>query len=365
VFVYTYAGYPILVAVLARVAPWKAASGPDREETPTVTVLLPVYNGAEHLPAKLESLLGQNYPDGRLDILVYSDGSNDESEEIVQSFAEKSGRVRLISSSERSGKPTALNVMGTEAEGQFLVLTDVRQTVSDNAVRDLVARFADPAVGCVSGNLVLEGATGAGFYWRYEKWIRASEARFRSMVGVTGSLYAIRRSDFEQIPADTILDDMWIPLSIRLGGKRITLCQSAVVTDRAFDDGREWGRKTRTLAGNYQLFSRRPKLLAPFLNPSWFETISHKVLRLVSPWTLLVLFFASAWASVCPAGSTSPIGRWLCVALFAAQLVAYGAALLGPRGGRIPGVARTFVVLNAAAVNGLWRFLRGRQRITW
>lgn len=309
--------------------------------------------------------MNQDYPADRLDILVYSDGSTDGSDEIVQAWAEKTGRIRLLRGSQRKGKPTALNAMKVEAEGEIVIVTDVRQTLSENAVRDLVSYFADPTVGCVSGNLVLEGAAGVGFYWRYESWIRRSEGRFRSTVGVTGALFSIRRDDLDPLRSDTILDDMLIPLRVRLRRKRLLLCETAIALDRAFDDRREWARKTRTLAGNYQLFLRLPKLLLPFVNPSWFETISHKVLRLVVPWVLLVLLPSSGFVALAPADEGSGVIRWFALLLFVGQLLAYTAAALGARAGRLGVVARTFVVLNAAAIAGLWRFIRGTQRIVW
>src|SRR6185503_16153548 len=154
-----------------------------------------------------------------------------------------------------------------------------------------------PRVACVSGNLVLRGAGGAGAYWRYENWIRDKEARFRGMVGVTGPIYAIRRADMAELPRGIILDDMWVPMRLRLAGRRIVFAREAVALDDAFADAREYGRKVRTLAGNYQLFALLPRLLVPFANPSWFETFSHKLLRLVCPWALLVLLAASGWAA--------------------------------------------------------------------
>ena len=109
------------------------------------------------------------------------------------------------------------------------------------------------------------------------------------MVGVTGPIYVIRRSDLDEVPSDTVLDDMWIPMRLRLGGRLLLLCPEATAYDTAFGNAREFSRKARTLAGNFQLLSRMPQLLWPPANPSWFETVSHKVLRLVSPWALLLL----------------------------------------------------------------------------
>ena len=363
VLIYTYAGYPILVAILARLFPLRTRD--DAAFEPMVSVLIPVFNASQFVAPKLESLLAQEYPATRLEVLIYSDGATDGSDRLVEEYADKyPGRIRLIRAKDRRGKPTALNRMRAKAKGEVLVLTDIRQPLSENAVRVLVARLADGRVGCASGNLILRGKTGAGFYWHYENAIRMSEARFRSMVGVTGPLYAMRKEDLPEVPEDTILDDMWIPLRLRLQGKLLTLCPEAVAWDQAFEDDREFGRKVRTLAGNYQLFSRLPRLLVPFANPIWFETFSHKLLRLVCPWVLVALLVGSVLGAFLP--RTAEAGEmWSLRVLVACEVAFVVAALLGARTGRITGAARTFVVLNWAAVAGLWRWVRGAQRITW
>lgn len=244
-------------------------------------------------------------------------------------------------------------------------MTDIRQPVDSRCLRVLVSYFADPAIGAVSGNLELRGGTGAGFYWKYEKWIRRSEGNFRSMVGVTGAVYMVRKQDLPDLPVSITLDDMWVPMRLRLEGKRVAFAPDAIAYDEAFEDGREFGRKTRTLAGNYQLLAALPKLLVPFVNPSWFETFSHKILRLVCPWALLVLIAVSAIALA--AGQQS-LGIWqyrILQLLAAGQGAFYLLALMGKLAGKPGNIARTFVVMNFAAIVGLWRFIRQSQRVTW
>jgi len=256
--------------------------------------------------------------------------------------------------------------MRPAARGEVLLLTDVRQPLAPESLRAMVARLADPAVACVSGNLTLPGSAGAGVYWKYENWIRRNEARFSSMLGVTGPIYVIRKVDLPEVPLDVILDDMWIPMRLRLSGRRLLFCEEAVALDEAFGDEREFGRKVRTLAGNYQLFARMPRLLIPVANPSWLEVMSHKVLRLCGPWLISVFFVASvvAAAPLQPAAlGLSPV--WLMRAFALGQLFLFLLAWAGPRAGRAGVVYRTFVVLNAAALVGLWRFVSGRQKITW
>ena len=359
VLVYTYAGYPVLLALLRRVRPLRPRRDPSW--MPTVTVCVAAYNCEANLEAKLESLTALDYPAERLDIIVYSDGSTDRTDAIVAAWSVRDARVQLIRGPVRRGKPTALNRMAERARGEVLLLTDARQPVDPGALRAMLALLADPGVGCVTGNLRLEGAAGSGVYWRYENWIRRCEARFRSVVGMTGPLSAIRRADLAPLPSNLILDDVWIPMRLRLQGRRILFCEEALAFDKAFADEREFARKVRTLAGNYQLFALMPALLVPFVNPSWFETWSHKIMRLFCPWALALLFLACA------------LGMWfggargfsVLAVLLVGQVLFYAGALAGPRMGRLGTVARTFVVLNAAAVVGLWRFLAGAQKVTW
>ena len=152
-------------------------------------------------------------------------------------------------------------------------------------------------------------------------------------------------------------------MQLRLRRARVLLAQNAIARDQAFSDEREFGRKARTLAGNYQLFARMPRLLLPFVNPSWFETMSHKVARLLCPWLLLALMLTCSIATA-GVGSEGAERQILC-ALLLAQIAFYLLAALGSRAGRVGTLARTFVVLNAAALVGLWRFVTGRQKITW
>ena len=371
---YTYVGYPVVLLLLGRlrpkfaptptVAPPGSAAG---RAPPRISVLLPAFNAEAFLAKKIESLLAQDYPPDRVEILIYCDGCTDDTERVARalaSSAEAGGRIRVFVETARLGKPAGLNTLAAAATGDLLLLNDVRQPFSPGTLAAMARALGDPKVGCATGRLVLSGSAGSGVYWRYEEWLRRRESGFRGMVGMTGPIGMIRRADFAPVPADMILDDMWLPLRIVLQGKRVFLVPEAEAYDTAFEDDREFGRKVRTLAGNYQLFARLPRLLFPVANPIWFETISHKIMRLCAPWALVVAFGASAVAALGGIGSRSLVVG-AARALLLGQLAFYGAAALGPKGGRLPGVARTFVVLNAAAIFGLGRFLTGRQRVTW
>ncbi len=354
---YTYAGYPILCALRAGLAPRPVARRPIH---PQVTVVIASWREAGTIAAKLESLAAQTYPADRTDVILVCDGSDDGTPDVARAAGERwlPGRLAVLEQPERRGKPAALNRAVAQARGEVLVMTDARQPLSADAIERLVEDLGDPSIGAVGGRLVLEGDAPVGAYWRYESLLRELEGRAGSTVGVSGALYAIRRELFAPLPDETILDDVLVPMRVRLAGRRVAFEPAAVAHDRAAPSGREFGRKVRTLSGNFQLLALAPALLVPWRNPSWLDFVSHKLLRLAVPWALLVALGASAllpW----------PLGP----ALVGAQLAGYalaGARALGLlRRSRLAGLAETFVVLNAAAAIGLVRVLRHGRKLPW
>ena len=238
------------------------------------------------------------------------------------------------------------------------MLTDARQGLDEAAIERLVEDLGDPTVGAVGGQVVLDGDAPVGAYWRYESLLRRLEGESGSTVGVSGALYAVRRELMAPLPEETILDDLLVPMRVRLAGRRVAFEPAARCYDTALPSTQEWPRKVRTLSGNFQLLLLEPALLAPWRNPSWFDFVSHKLLRLVVPYALVATFVASAtlpW----PWGGL----------LVGPQLLAYGAALLrrwGRLGGsRLAGLCEAVVVLNAAAVVGGVRFARRGRRLPW
>ncbi|HEX4339250.1 MAG TPA: glycosyltransferase family 2 protein [Polyangiaceae bacterium] len=362
VVLYTYVGYPVMVAAWARIAPRRFR--PSDSFEPTVSICMAVYNGERFLAAKLRSLQALDYPKDKIEILVCSDGSTDDTERIVREFTWQDPRIGFLSTGARVGKPSALNLLSRVARGDVLLMCDVRQPLSTDALRGILPPLADTDIGCVSGNLVLSGDTGAGAYWTYEKLIRGSEALLGSLVGVSGSLYAVRRREMPELPSDVLLDDMFVPLSIaRAGRKSVVFSERARIFDEACDDDREFQRKVRTLAGNFQLVAMMPWLLVPRTNPMWVQLMSHKLLRLACPWALVALLLASMTLSFRTDLPTAELLLWR--TLTVSQLALYGMAAAGARLGRLGALARTFTVLNAAAVAGFFRFVRNSQPVTW
>lgn len=278
--------------------------------------------------------------------------------------------VTVLPFAERRGKAAVLNAVVPELHGQIVVFADARQRFDRGTLRALVESFADRRVGAVSGELVLtagEGTAAAGrgtaFYWRYEKFIRSTEGRADSTVGATGAIYAIRRALFEPIPDDTILDDVVIPLRIVKRGYRVLFEPRARAYDRASATARqEFARKARTSAGTFQVFARERWLWNPRRNRLWFETMSHKGLRLLLPLLHAALLVAAA--AVAPRGG---IYAWA----LAAQLLFYGIAIGGFMGRQqtrrspLVSIPCAICLLNWATVVGFMRFVTNRQRVTW
>jgi cellulose synthase/poly-beta-1,6-N-acetylglucosamine synthase-like glycosyltransferase len=291
---YTYAGYPLLMRLLAWLRPVGAATSPGE---PPVTAILVVHDGGTLVRAKLDNLLALDWPADRLEIVVACDGCSDGTAAACRTVGDP--RVRVLEFTRRRGKAACLNDAVAAARGEILLMVDVRQRVDVRALRELVARLADPAVGAASGELCFEDpesgfARSVDAYWRYEKMLRQAESRSGSVVGVTGALYVLRRALFQPLPGGTVLDDVLVPMRVAARGSRVVFEQRAVAWDRASPSpAQERARKVRTLAGNFQLLQLAPWLLNPLANPLWFRFVSHKLLRLVAPWAILALLAAT------------------------------------------------------------------------
>ena len=267
--------------------------------TPTVSIIIAARNEEANLPAKLENLRRLDYPQELLEIVIASDGSTDRTARILR---EQASPVVAVILDESNGKAVALNEAVKRATGEILVFLDARQFVEPDAISELASCFADPTVGAVSGELLLENSEArsqmaSASTGRSKRLIRKLESASGSVVGVTGAIYAIRRELYTEIPAGTILDDVFVPMNVARTGKRVVFQPSAIARDRLFSEkGKEFSRKVRTLTGNYQLLRLAPWLLSP-ANPLLFRFISHKLLRLLVPLLLVLMLIASALAT--------------------------------------------------------------------
>ncbi len=343
---YFLLGYPLLL----RMFPFhKRPVTKDMSCLPTVSIVMAVHNGEAFLKEKLENLLALDYPSDLVQILVVSDGSTDGSDAIAESFTSKG--VRLFSLP-RGGKAAALNFALAQAEGQILFYCDVRQKLKPDALRHLMANFADEQVGGVTGELRIlqsdaEGSEQAnlGIYWRYELWARRIQSQIWSLFSATGCIYAMRRTLVQPIPTDTLVDDGEIPLQAYLQGYRIVFDDNAVAVDYPTVQGKELRRRMRTLAGVWQIWARHPRLLL-WPHRMWLHFVSHKLGRLLIPWLLVVFGVASVCLPPSPWKVLLLAGELLFV------LVAFTAHWVGRRSllGRITSLAETFVSMNVAAL---------------
>lgn len=355
---YTFLGYPIFIGVLSRLK--RRHVHPPQAFAPTVSVVLVAYNEAQRIRARIENIFATGHPAEKLELIVYSDGSNDETPNLIQSFPDK--RVHAILSNQRSGKAKGLNASVAVAKGEIIVFCDARQKFNAATIPNLVRNFADTKIGAISGNYSIEksdSSVGGGVdaYWKLEKFIRNAEAKWDSSIGCTGAIYAIRRELFRPLPSDVLLDDVVIPMTIAEQGYRIGFDDDAISLDPMnIEASRENRRKKRTLAGNFQMLFRFPHWLLPWKNRLWWQLISHKYLRIFAPFFLATLFIANACLI------SLPVYR----ALLACQVVFYGLACIGlifqSLKLRVISIPTGFCFLNLMTVGGFWNYLRGTYR---
>ncbi len=349
---YAYAGYWLLLRVFARRRPVQTGV-----MEPAVSIVMAARNEAPRLDAKLRNLAELDYPVKLLQIIVVSDGSTDDTASVLSAFPD----VEAMLLPTGRGKALALNEGVRQATGELLLMLDVRQTLEPDALRRLVPAFADPAVGAVSGELLLEDTDGSvggealGVYWKIEKAVRRMESESGSVVGVTGAIYLMRRDLYQALPAGLLLDDVLVPMQVARQGYRVLFQPAAIARDRVFaEPGKEFRRKVRTLTGNLQIVQQAPWLLRR-QNPLLFRFVSHKLLRLLVPFLLLVMLAASAL-------STSIAMRVMLVL----QLVFFGLALVGTlapqsRRWRAVAIPATFTMLNVAAAAAFYKFLARKK----
>jgi cellulose synthase/poly-beta-1,6-N-acetylglucosamine synthase-like glycosyltransferase len=363
VLTYTFFGYGLLIATIARWRPRPISNPCPGAALPPLAVVLVAHNEEHQIAARLQNLLSCEYPAEKLRILLVSDGSTDSTG--IRAEAIRDPRIEVIVQTERAGKAAGLNLAVSRCREEVVVFTDARQRFAPNAIKQLATHFSDSEIGAVSGALEIAAATsaaGAGVdaYWRYEKFLRAAESRVDSCIGCTGAIYALRRTLFSPIPEDTLIDDVVIPMSAAVQGARVIHDPLARASDpQPLEPAAERRRKQRTLAGGFQLLFRHPAWLLPWRNRLWWQLISHKYLRLVAPAFLLTAFGANL------ALASRPFYAFC----LAAQSVFYACAAVGslPRATRLRVFALPagFVFLNLQAVRGFLYYVTRRGGSGW
>jgi biofilm PGA synthesis N-glycosyltransferase PgaC len=362
VIAYAYVGYPLLLWVRSWWSPRPVMHGAG---TPSVSAVMVVRNEEATVPRKIENLLSLDYPAEKLEVVVVSDGSTDGTAAVLAGFQRRDPRVRAVMKAESRGKAAGLNDAIAAARGEILLFTDARQPIEPAALRLLIENFADPSVGAASGELMLgdpasgETGKGMGLYWRIEKKIRELESASGSVAGATGAIYCARRTLLtDPLPEGTILDDVLLPMQVVRQGSRVIFDSRAHAWDSPdLGSSREFARKVRTLSGNYQLVQLAPWLLGP-QNKIRFEFISHKLSRLVVPFALVALLISSIFVP----GPVYRAALAAQLAFYALSMIALAGTKIGPLA-RVADPARTFVVLNSAAMVAFVNFVTGRKAV--
>lgn len=357
--VYTFFGYPLLVGLLARWRPHPVQRGPI---TPRVTVLVPAYDEAPIIAAKIDNTLALDYPPDRLECVVVADGSTDGTEQVAAGYAGQG--VRLLYQPERQGKAAAINRAMPLLDGDVVVLTDANAMLNQGALQAMMPNFADPAVGGVAGAKQVLGG-GEGLYWRYESYLKRCDSALTSVMGAAGELLAVRRDLYAGAAPepDSIIEDFVLSLRLVEDGWRVIYQPDALAYEPATPHlAGDWQRRTRIAAGGFQSMARLPGLLDPRRGLVAWQYASHRVLRwAVTPFLLPMVYLLNLLL----------LGSPLYLALAAGQTLFYSTAALGylqaRRGIRagLPYVAFYFCLTNAAALAGFWRTITHTQPVTW
>jgi cellulose synthase/poly-beta-1,6-N-acetylglucosamine synthase-like glycosyltransferase len=361
--VYVYAGYPVLIFLVAHLRPRPVRSAPH---LPSISFIIAAYNEERSIAAKLENTRALDYPADRLEIIVVSDGSTDRTEEIVRTHT---AGAKLVALGGRFGKTIAQNRAVEAASGEILIFSDATSVYRADSVRALVAPFADVDVGCVAGWVIMgtEGdATihkGRSAYADYEQWLRRYESLVDSILGASGAAYAVRRDLYSPLPAD-VISDMAQVMKVVEQGRRAVLAEDAIVYEPAEGHSvrEELERRTRIitrgLRGQFYLRSFLDPIRHPWL---CFQTLSHRILRWAIPVFLVIAFVANLFLLGRPLYRLFFVGQ---VALYLVALVAYA---FERRDVRLPGlmIPLYFCVVNLAPVLAMRAILRGERKVVW
>lgn len=364
---YIYLGYPLMLAGIARL--WPARIDRDDRYSPEITLLISAFNEERVIEAKLHSSLALDYPPELLKIIVVSDGSTDATNELVKKYAPLG--VRLIAFNSNRGKISALNDAMAQIQSKIVVFSDANVIYDHNALRKLVRNFNDPSVGVVSGKvMLLNDALSYGpsekIYYCIEHFIQEKEGATGTLVGADGAMYAIRRELFCPPPADTILDDFVISMSIAQQGYRVIHEREAFGFERnLLELNEEFRRKARIISGGFQCLLRGgaiPTTSQPLL---LFNFISHKLLR----WFSGILFIPLLALLILSYTTENLSNRPLSIALY----FMLGTGALALFGQVVPAVRKITPInmlhyvfmLALASLVGLYRELTGQQKVTW
>jgi cellulose synthase/poly-beta-1,6-N-acetylglucosamine synthase-like glycosyltransferase len=355
--------YPSFVYLIGLIRPRPVKR---RSWLPSVTVLIPAYNEAQHIAATIQNKLEQDYPGEQLEIIVISDGSTDGTDEIVRGFSSRN--VRLIRREQRQGKAAGLNEGVRHASGEILIFSDANSLFAPDAVRRMTENFADPEVGYVTGNLTYKirsdgiAGNGCSAYMKYENALRRLETRAGSIIGVNGGVDAIRRELYKDVPRQLITDFV-LPLHVISTKHRVVYDERVHSSEVANSElGSEFRMRTRVGLRALRGIAYMRRLCNP-VNYPWtaFSLISHKVMRYFGFLFLPIVFLTNLMLVSTPVYAV----------LFVAQMIVYLLALVGWRrdlsgpSRKLTLIPAYFLISNAAFTVAAIKFLQGETMATW
>ena len=361
---YTYLGYPLLVYFVSLIFPRKVSK---KEFEPKVTILITAYNEEGAIASKIQNTFLIDYPKEKLEILVASDGSSDRTDEIVKEFS--TSGVRLFHQPGRKGKTFTQNKAVELATGEIILFSDATTLYRTDVLRRLLPNFADEGIGCVAGKLLYVDSSGSDVgkgargYWSYESFLRERESLACSLIGVSGCLYAVRKSAYQPMYPEACSDFLICTIVYKQGYRSIyepsAICTEE--TNRRTD--KEMKMRVRVISQTFTDLWRNRSMLNPFRSGFYgIELISHKLFRYFVPLYLFIIFFSSLVLS---------FSKTLFLAAILFQLGFYSFAfvawLLEKVGVRIGifAIPLYFVLTNIASLVGFYKFLRGESYATW
>jgi biofilm PGA synthesis N-glycosyltransferase PgaC len=367
---YTYFGYGLLAAIVGLFRKRTIYNPADGFQT-SLTIIIPAYNEAGILQDKIHNTFKalQNFQN--FQVILITDGSNDGSD--LLKFTHP--HILHLHEAERKGKSSAINRAMEFSTGEIVVITDANALINPEAFERLVVRFKNKKTGAVSGEkkvTTTDGSAGSeGFYWRYESFLKKQSARMYSLTGAAGELLAFRRHLFQPIPANAILDDMELSLSIIKQGKVIDYEPGAYATEPPSTSiQNEFKRKVRISAGVFQTLKRNPFVFNPFKHVVFvFQFNSHRVFRWTKGIYCILLLFVS---NIFLLGNPALGYQYLFFdVFFALQSIFYVLVCIGfifRTNRKMPSllfIPFYFIMMNTAVLVGFFRFLRGKETVLW
>jgi cellulose synthase/poly-beta-1,6-N-acetylglucosamine synthase-like glycosyltransferase len=369
---YTFLGYGILLYILVkikRVFKGNPEVAADLNLLPTCTLIVAAYNEEKFIEEKVANTLALTYPKERLKFIFVTDGSSDQTPELIGKYPE----IKLMHKPDRLGKIVAVHRAMQEVETEVVVFTDANTFLNKDALINICRHYSDPKTGAVAGEkrVMIEekdGATaGEGFYWKYESKLKAWDSELYSVVGAAGELFSIKTSLYQPVPKNSVLDDFMISMLIAEKGFKIVYEPEAYATEKSSENvSEELKRKIRIAAGGIQSIIWLKKILNPFYQPMLsFQYISHRVLRwTITPFLMILCFLLNVLIVINE-------GVLIYQLLLVCQTGFYLSALLGlvlenrKIRVKILFIPYYFSVMNYAVIAGILRYFNGGQSVLW